>query len=156
MNLIDIYDFTGGIQKLTLGEILRSNQISQKYGLALTAPEAQEIIEWRDLTIKNHGRVELGVEVINKIITAFCSSSYIEQDQYVSIINELVAIFYYMKNETEDQLGDDELISTMEEFFNTSCHGSVELLRDREMTLLAINLRQANQQADYARERRPW
>ncbi|MDD3365608.1 MAG: DUF6323 family protein [Syntrophomonas sp.] len=154
MNLIDIYHSTGVLLKpLTIPEILRMNEESQKYGLELTAAEAHELIESRNRAIRNHGRVELGIEVINKIIAAFCSSDYIHLEEYAWIINELVEIFYYMKNETEDRMGDDELISIMQEFFNTSCRGSLELLRDRELSLLAINFRRANQEADYSLER---
>jgi hypothetical protein len=36
-----------------------------------------------------------------------------------------------MKNETEDRIGDDELVKMMKEYFETSCEGSLELLRGR-------------------------
>ncbi len=154
MNLIDIYASIGGdLEQLTMVEVLRINEESQKYGLVLTAAEANVLIESRNRAIRNHGRVELGIEVVKKIIAAFCSSPFINLDEYAWTLNELVEIFYYMKNETEDSMGDDELISIMQKFFNTSCQGSVELLRDRELAMLANNFRRANQEAAYSLER---
>ena len=154
MNLIDIYDFMGGVLKqLTIVEVLKTNEESQKYGLVLTATEAHELIESRNQAIRNHGRVELGIEVVQKIITSFCSSSYINGEDYAWTLTELVETFYYMKNEMEDRMSDDELISIMQEFFNNSCKGSLDLLRDRELTILARKFRRANQEADYSLER---
>jgi hypothetical protein len=156
MNLIDICVANRDIQKFALVEILQSNQESQKYGLVLTMANARDIIESRNQSIKNLGRVELGIGIINKIITAFCSSPYIDQDEYAYIICELVETFYYMKNETEDRMGDDELISRMQKFFNTSCQGSLDLLRNRELDLMAINLRRSYLEADFVLERKSW
>ncbi|PKM76913.1 MAG: hypothetical protein CVU90_10065 [Firmicutes bacterium HGW-Firmicutes-15] len=155
MNLIDIYHSTGVLIKpLTIVEVLSTNKESQKYGLALTAAEAHELIESRNQAVRNHGRVELGIEVVKQIISAFYSSSYINREDYALTINELVEIFYYMKNETEESIGDDELISIMQEFYNTSCRGSLELLRDRELAILADSIRRARQEADYSLERK--
>jgi hypothetical protein len=154
MNLIDIYSMGLVLEQLTIVEVLKTNMDSQKYGLVLTTAEAHELIKSRSRAIRNHGRVELGIEVVQKIITSFCSSSYINSEDYAWTLNELVEIFYYMKNETEDRMGDDELIYIMQDFFNNSCKGSVELLRDRELALLAINFRRNNQEADYSLERK--
>ncbi|MEN6463331.1 MAG: DUF6323 family protein [Syntrophomonas sp.] len=152
MNFVDIYkSMEGTLEKLTIGEVLKTNEESKKYGLVLTAEEANVIIETRNLAIKNYGRVELGIEVVKKIIAAFCTSPYINSQDYASTLNELIEIFYYMKNETEDRIGDDELIGIMKEYFNNSCSGSAELLRNRELPLFAINFRQQlNQVIDFS------
>ncbi|MEN6328174.1 MAG: DUF6323 family protein [Syntrophomonas sp.] len=152
MNFVDIYkSMEGTLEKLTVGEVLKTNEESKKYGLVLTAEEANVVIETRNLAIKNYGRVELGIEVVKKIIAAFCTSPYINPQDYASTLNELIEIFYYMKNETEDRIGDDELIGIMKEYFNNSCRGSAELLRNRELPLFAINFRQQlNQVIDFS------
>ncbi len=155
MNLPNIYQFMGGVVKqLTMDEVLASNDISKKYGLQLTTEQALELISARNRSIQNYGRVELGIEVVKKIIASFCASSYINHDDYAQTINELIEIFYYMKNETEDRIGDDEIIALMREFFNNSCQGSLELLKNRELTLFASNFRRELQEAEYALQRR--
>lgn len=139
MNWPDIYRSLGKPGGVL--EILETNQESQKYDLVLTTGEALEIIEARNKAVKGHGRIELGMEVITKIITAFCRSPYISREDYALTINELIDLFYYTKNETEDLIGDDELVTVMKEFFNGSCKGSLELLRNRELVLFARDFR---------------
>ncbi|MDD3270214.1 MAG: DUF6323 family protein [Syntrophomonadaceae bacterium] len=156
-NLLDIYSFMGTeIQQYSMGEVLACNLESQKYGLVLSTAQAQELIETRNRAITGHGRVELSIEVLKKIITVFCTSSNISSADYAETLNELVDIFYYMKNETEDNMGDDELIDLMKEFFDTSCRGSVELLKNRELALFAQKYRCDMQKNESARKEQCW
>jgi len=153
MNWLALYHATGrALKQLNINEILETNRESVKYGLILTAAEAQELIEARNRAVRSHGRVELGIEAVKKIIAAFCTSPYINTDDYALTLYELVEIFYYMKNmksETEDRIGDDELISLMREFFNHSSRGSIELLKNRELALLADNFKRAKRETGH-------
>ncbi len=63
-----------------------------------------------------------------------------DQDNYVETLNELQEIFYYLRNETEDKIGDVKLINQMMDYFNGPCAGSIELLRSK-MEELADNFR---------------
>jgi hypothetical protein len=118
------------IEQLT-NEILAINEESKAYGLVLTSQDVAQVLEAGKRSLRQHGRIELGTGVIKSIIHSFCSSSFISPEEYVSTLNELNDIFYYMKNETEDRIGDDELVKMMKEYFETSCEGSLELLRSR-------------------------
>lgn len=138
---LDIYKPDNALQPLARQEILRTNLQSQQYGLELTPLQAMELLQTRNRALKSHGRVEIGIEVIKKIAAAFCSSPHIHPHEYASTLNELLEIFYYMKNETEDSLGDDELITLMRELFDNQSRGAVELLRDRDLELYARELR---------------
>lgn len=113
------------------GELLRLNEFTGEYGLLLSPEEAQGIIETRNAVLSSHGRVDLGIEVARELIKSFYSSSYINAGNYVSIINELQEIFYYMKNETEDLIADDRLIGIIRSYFENSCGGSIELLKGK-------------------------
>ena len=55
----------------------------------------------------------------------------------------------YMKNETEDSIGDEALIDKMKDYFNNSCQGSLELLQGREIESYAKDIRRKNQIRDY-------
>lgn len=66
---------------------------------------------------------------------------YISQYNYGSTINELVEIFYNYKNETMDQIGDDELMEIMKDYFDNYCQGSVELLEGKVLYKIAENIR---------------
>lgn len=99
-------------------EILGMNKVSEKFGLALNRTEAEEIIEERNRALRSYGRVELSLEVTVKLAQSFCSSPFIRQEDYAAVLKDLQEIFYYLKNETEDAIGDDELISVMKDFFD--------------------------------------
>lgn len=148
MGFLDIHSSMAGISKqLSIGELLKTNEESAKFGLVLSSNDALGLIEARNLTISNYGRVELGIEVVRNIISAFCSSPYISGPDYAVTLNELVDIFYFMKNETADRIGDNELIAIMKDYFNNSCRGSTELLKTRELAMIASLLKKAS---DYA------
>jgi len=135
-----------------INEILKTNEESQKYGLMLTVKEVKEIIEVRNQVLQSYGRVELGIDVIKKLIQNFYTSSFISQENYESTINELQEIFYFMKNETEDKIGDDELVYMIKDFYNSYCEGSIELLwmKIEECTR---DFRRKNQETDYLPKR---
>lgn len=142
INWLDIFKPRNNtLQSLARQEILHTNLQSQQYGLQLTPLQAMELLQTRNRVLKSQGRVDTGIEVIKKIAASFCSSPYIHAHEWASTLNELVEIFYYMKNETEDRLGDDELITLMRELFDNRSRGVLELLRDRDLELYAQELR---------------
>lgn len=151
-NWLDLYHLIPETSQLAIRAILDTNRRSQNFGLVLTNAEACDLVEAGKRALRSHGRVELGTEVIAKIIFAFCSSPHINAWDYALILNELVDLFYYMKNETEDRIGDDDLIKIMKEFFNDSSRGSIELLKNRELAIFARNFRRYNQAADYCQK----
>ena len=124
-----------------ISKILETNEKALNYGLTLTNAQAVEIIETKNYILKSYGRIEFGTSIVNKIIDAFCTSPYINQNEYAKIVNELTETFYYIKNETLDEVGDDELIELMQNCFNNSCQGSIELLQGRDLEIFARNIR---------------
>jgi len=129
------------INKLEVTEIINCNEITSSYGLILTPQEAQELVKTHGEALKNNGRIEFTGGTIQKLIRSFCSSPFISKYNYAETLNDLVEVFYYFKNETLDELTDDELISLMKRYFNKNCQGSLELLQNRELETLAHNIR---------------
>lgn len=129
------------LEKQVFNEILSCNDFTLEYGLTLKEEDVREIIKTRNIALEKSGRIEFNGQIINKIITAFCDSSYISQYNYSDTINELVEIFYNYKNETLDYIGDDELIEIMEEYFDNYCQGSLELLEGKVLYKIADNIR---------------
>ncbi len=128
-----------------VNEILQMNDESSKFGLVLTAQETVQILEERNRCLKHIGRIDLGIEVSKSIISNFCKSSYITPEIYVATLHELHEIFYHMKNETEDKIGDDALIKTIKDYFENSCGGSTELLKGK-LQIFADDFRKKNWQ----------
>ncbi len=126
--------------RVTLSQITDLNTHSLKYGLHLSEKGALQILAARDESLRRSGRLELGNQVIQRIITVFSASPYINQADYADTVCELIDIFYYVKNESLEQIPDEELIDIMKDFFDNSCAGSLELLSGRELELLVRDL----------------
>lgn len=117
------------LKEIYVDELLKSNEKTKEYGLVLTAEEVKNIIAARNNVLNSYGRVELGLEVTKGLIDNFCTSAFIDNESYVSTLNELHEIFYYLKNETEDKIADDKLIRIIKDYFENSCGGSINLLK---------------------------
>lgn len=105
------------------------NEFTVKYGLQLSEPEVQLLVENRREALERSGRVEFGGGVIQKIIKEFFDSPFLNQDSYADTLMELQECFYYFKNESLEKLSDDELIKLMKKNFDDPCQGSVEYLQ---------------------------
>ena len=129
------------LEKQIFNDISMCNEITSEYGLILHEEDVKEIIKTRNVALEKSGRIEFNGQIINKIITTFCDSPYISQNNYSDTINELVEIFYNYKNETLDYISDDELIEIMKEYFDSYCQGSLELLEGKVLYKIADNIR---------------
>lgn len=112
-------------------EIAEVNQKAKKFGLMLSRDEIKNIVVSRNQVLQSYGRVELSVEVIKELAEVFCASPYIDNKNYVTALYELQEIFYYLKNETEDEISDSSLIGLMKDSFDGECNGSLELLKSK-------------------------
>lgn len=129
------------INKLAITEIIKCNEITSRYGLMLSPAEAQELVATRADALKSTGRIEFGGGIVNKLIIKFCDSPFLYQSNYAAVLNDLIETFYYFKNETLDEIGDDELLALMKKYFDQNCQGCIELLQNRELEILARNIR---------------
>ena len=138
----ELIPFTSGlIQKQAVGEVIKCNDYTMRYGLAITHEQALELVETRSRALTENGRIEFGGGVIDKIIKEFCDSPYISMHNYTPTIHELLEIFYYYKNETLDLVSDEDLIKYMKTAFDGICQGSLDLLSGQELDRFARNLR---------------
>lgn len=100
-----------------VSEVVRTNQVTERYGLALSEEDAALIAAERTKVLQEQKRVEFGGGIMPKIIYEFCDSSYIDQNNYVDTLIGLQEIFYLYKNEMQDEISDDELLHFMKEQF---------------------------------------
>lgn len=104
-------------------EVLKTNQVTEQFGLTLTEEDAKLIMKERTNVLREQRRVEFGEGIVPKIIYEFCDSDYIDQNNYVETILRLQEIFYLYKNEMRDEVSDSELLHFMKEQFETVCFG---------------------------------
>ena len=127
---IILKSLNSNLQTKQENEILNLNEESQIYGLTLSQEDVKEIINSRDNTLKNYGRIELDIGVTKMIIENLYKSQYTDKDDYVYLINDLHEIFYYLKNETLDKISDVEIIEIIDEFYN-NCSGRIDILQEK-------------------------
>lgn len=136
INFLKLLSGQNHIQK-----IVELNQKTKKFGLSLTEEEAKSLVENRTETLKEQHRVEFGEGILPKLIFTFCDSPYIYQENYMDTITRLQEIFYLYKNESMDELTDDELLDFMKEAFDGECEGSLEYLEETVLEKFARNIR---------------
>ena len=110
-NIVSISDLF--VSKETFLEVQKCNEKTLEYGLKLSAEDINIILQTRKESLIKTGRIELGGELIQKIILTFCDSPYISQYNYIETIDDIIETFYYYKNETMDEIGDEDLIYLM-------------------------------------------
>lgn len=121
---------TNMLRVKTADDLRKCNKYTEKFGLALTEEQILSLVEKRFQSLSFAGRVEFGEGVISKLITAFCDSPYLNNDNYEEVIADLQDTFYSFKNASNELVPDDDLISRMKICFDTVCRGSIELLND--------------------------
>lgn len=106
------------------------NQKTEMFGLALTKEEAKALIVSRDESLKKYGRVEFGKGILDKLVYSFCDSQYISRENYLAVLTRLQDIFYHFKNESQDKLTDDELLTFMRQQYESVCYGDLDYLEN--------------------------
>lgn len=124
-----------------LQKVVECNQYTTKFGVCLSEQEAVVLLEARKSSLREQERIEFGEGILPKLIFNFCDSPYIYQDNYVDTLESLQNIFYLYKNESLDELSDDDLIEYMKKEFEGECQGSLEHLEDTSLERFARNIR---------------
>lgn len=124
-----------------LQKVIEMNEKTQKFGLFFSEEDAKMLVERRNNNLKEQQRGEFGEGVLPKLIFTFCDSPYIYQGNYVDTIMRLQEIFYLYKNESMDELTDDDLLEAMKEAFDGECEGNLEYLEDTVLEEFARSIR---------------
>ena len=131
MNQRKIYEMiVDAEEKNELQRVLAVNEKTSQFGVALTNEDAELLVQGRRDVLKMERRVEFGESILPELIMIFCDSVYMEQSNYAQTLYELQEVFYLYKNEAQDQLTDNELLTLMKELFEGICYGSVEYMKD--------------------------
>lgn len=139
-------------QKEELGKICACNQYTEKFGVKLSEQDGLLLLQSRKDNLKEQERVEFGGGIMPKLIFAFCDSPFIYQDNYVDTLIALQEMFYLYKNESMDELTDDELITYMKNEFDGKCQGSLDYLEETSLEKFARVVRNGNWRNTFCNE----
>lgn len=136
--LNNINDLVTYNDKIILKNILTLNEMTSKRNLYLQEKDISQIIETKNISLKELGRVEVKNNILERIIYEFYDSPYIDQTNYLETILDLTRIFYLYQDELSYKLTDEEIIIYLQDEFNNRCGGDLTLLE----TLSLSNLKE--------------
>lgn len=134
------------LEESQLTKVIEMNQKTKAFGLIMTEEDAKFLLDRRKESLREQQRVEFGEGILPKLIFVFCDSPYIYQENYVDTIARLQEIFYLYKNESMDELTDDELLGFMKDAFDGKCEGSLEYLEGTVLEEFARTIRKDGNQ----------
>ena len=133
------------LETYQLGQVIQLNDVTEKFGISISKEDALLLMKDRKDSLKETRRVEFGEGILPRLITTFCDSPYIYQENFVEVMGRLQDIFYEYKNEAMDELTDDELIDFMRQAFDGECQGSPDYLEETILEEFARNIRVSGQ-----------
>lgn len=140
-DMLAVFLHTGYPAETEGAELLKINEESIPYGLALSKTEALELVQTHRQALDACGRIEIGGDTVRKIVQTFSRSHYLWQKDYANTLNEAVEAFYELKNESEDNITDDELIRLLFNGFERYRGSLAPFLQSRELNRLLRTLR---------------
>lgn len=112
--------------------LLERRRIWERYGLTLSPADAALLTRQEADALRQTGRIHFGDSVLEPLAQTFCDSPCIQPRDWPDTLAELTVLFYALKNETHDLLGDDALIAAMAARFNGEAGGSLDALAATE------------------------
>lgn len=111
-------------------ELESCNQVIGRHGLSLSAQDIQVLVEGRVESLHMAERIEFGGGVVKELVLAFAGSSHVSQATFVETVLELQTLFYEFKNESLEQIPDDDLIVKMRSLFDEVANGDLGYLEE--------------------------
>lgn len=140
---LNIQSFRQLSKKEQVNKVLECNNRSLDFGLALTQKQVEQILETRDQALQTNQRIEFQSTIIEDIIEEFMDSQFITKYNYAEIIEGLIEIFYYYKDETEEyNLSDEEIIHYLKVAYDGVCQGSLDSLYEEQLSKLIDSISQ--------------
>lgn len=119
------------VERKIIDNLLEINSTTQKHGLVVTEIIAKEIAAARQQALKENDRIDFSSDTITRLVKAFSESYYITQETFSETIGEIIELFYFLQNEINNILSDDDLISEMLITFNETCFGVIEVMQSK-------------------------
>ncbi|NTW27794.1 MAG: hypothetical protein HGA39_00285 [Coriobacteriia bacterium] len=123
-------------------ELESCNTTIECYGLSLSSADIQALVVGRLEALRESERVEFGGGVTKALVLAFAGSPHVSQSTFAQQILELQDLFYEFKNESLEQVPDDELIGKIRSLFDDVAEGDMECLAEALFDGLGRHIRE--------------
>ena len=129
-------------------ELESCNRVTERHGIMLSQQDIQALVLGRLDALQETERVEFGGGVAKDLVLAFAGSAYVSQEDFVETVLELQDLFYEFKNESLEQIPDDDLIGKMRSLFDDVANGDLEYLAEALFDGLGRRVREESVAAD--------
>jgi hypothetical protein len=116
--------------------------VIRRYGLLLSAQDVQALVVGRAEAPAVTERIEFGGGVVKQLVLAFAGSPHVSQATFAETVLELQELFYEFKNESLEQITDDDLIGKMRTLFDDVADGDLEYFAEALFDGLARRVRE--------------
>jgi len=111
-------------------ELEACNRELGRHGLSLTTRDIEALVVGRLESLELSERVEFGGGVAKQLVLAFAGSPFVSQADFVQTVLEIQDLFYEFKNESLEQIPDDDLIAKMRSLFDDPAQGDLNHLEE--------------------------
>lgn len=125
-------------------ELESCNPTLERYGLMLTSRDIRALVAGRVEALYETERVEFGGGATKDLVLAFAGSPHVSQRTFVAQVLELQDLFYEFKNESLEQVPDEELIGKMRSLFDEVAEGDMEYLAEALFDGLGRHIREGS------------
>lgn len=126
------------------GELIAGCQVWEQFGMVLSPRQAVMLAQHQASALPDTGRIDFGGGGLKNWQTLSAALPISSQPaDWAGTLAELTTIFYVLKNETRDLVGDDALIAAMAARFQT-VGGSLEALASTEPIRFLRNAAERN------------
>ncbi|MBQ9116155.1 MAG: hypothetical protein IJY04_03945 [Clostridia bacterium] len=129
--------FSGGklaeirVQAVTKELLALSGEISE-HGITVSEADCRELAEFRRDVLIESERIETGLGAVGRIATEFADSGYVDQQNFVQVVEDLTECFYTLKNETEGKASDDQVMEFLHYLFETAVGGDTSRMYEAQ------------------------
>ena len=113
-----------------VSELESINPLLSRHGLSLSKRDIQALVVGRMEALEEADRIEFGGGVAKDLVLAFAGSPYVSQIDFVPTVLELQELFYEFKNESLEQIADEDLIAKMRSLFDDPAQGDLGYLTE--------------------------
>lgn len=106
-------------------DLITLNEHTAMRGIVLSERDCTEIAQCRGNLLVESERIEVGSGAVRRIIEEFCESGYVNQQNFKSVVQDLLECFYTIKTETEDKVDDETVLEFLKYIFENDAGGDV-------------------------------
>ena len=113
---------------VAIRELEICNAAIGRHGLALSTTDIQALVTGRIEALDETERVEFGSGIAKDLVLGFAGSPFVAQTTFTQTLIDLQALFYEFKNESMEQITDEDLIQSMRSLYDDVANGDMERL----------------------------